>query len=283
VRPLATRHGITIDVTERQPALHVQADRQRLLQVVLNLLSNAVKYNDEQGHVQIASDADEHRVRLTVTDTGPGIAAADLERVFMPFDRLGAEQSAIEGTGVGLALSRALTEAMSGHIGVESTPNRGSTFWVDLPRMPPPNLRHTPADPSSAQAHGRPLVVLCIEDNVASANLIEHVLHLRPNVMLHTAVQGTLGLDLARNHHPDLILLDVHLPDLDGAEVLTELRRDPTTRDIPVVVVSADATPSQRSRLREMGAAHYLTKPLHINELLEIVDRLARHHPRPTP
>jgi PAS domain S-box-containing protein len=256
----------------------VWADLQRLKQVVLNLLSNAIKYNREGGEVSVdCALVGAERLRLLIQDTGPGIAPDKLHRLFVPFDRLDAEQTRIEGTGLGLALSQRLIEAMNGTMGVDSTLDVGSTFWVELPlaeqvtqphrRIPPPALWE--ADPLARS-------ILYIEDNLSNLELIEQVLDTRPGLRLISALQGRLGLELARKHRPDVILLDVHLPDLSGAEVLAMLQADADLRSIPVIILSADATMGQIERLRRAGARAYLTKPLDVPEFLQTLDEVLR-------
>jgi CheY-like chemotaxis protein len=212
-------------------------------------------------------------LRIQVTDTGPGIAPDSFHLLFAPFERLGAEQTSVPGTGVGLALSRGLAEAMGGTLDVESTPGRGSTFWVEFPIVESPVKMFEEASQRTPRAdEGGPLTVLHIEDNLANVELVERVLAQRPGVTLIPAMQGRLGVDLARRHHPVLVLLDLNLVDLPGAEVLQLLRDDPLTADIPVAIVSADAMPRQVQRLLSSGAVAYLTKPIDIHRLLELVD-----------
>ena len=270
--PLAEeRHvEIALDLSLCPYNAHVEADRQRLLQVMLNLLSNGIKYNVTGGRVQVsASLRDGERTAIAVTDTGPGIAPEDIGRVFEPFDRLGAELTGIEGTGVGLTLSKYLVERMGGSIDLQSQVEVGCTFTVDLPSaVAPASLEDdgdTVVDPSGYKGTIR---ILHIEDNLANLELVEQVLTRRQPVELLAAMYGCLGLDLARSHRPDLILLDLHLPDMSGVDVLDELRRDPVTRDTPVVIVSADATATQIRRLHGKGATAYLTKPIDIHELI---------------
>ncbi len=254
---------------------HVQADRQRLKQVLLNLLSNAVKFNRKGGMVALSYEQTrEGRLRIKVTDTGPGISAARMAQLFIPFERLGAEQAEIEGTGLGLALSKGLVEAMGGTLGVESIVGQGSTFWLELPMVDRPAERvdmDVPA-PAELKASSSVSLVLYVEDNLSNVKLIQRLLAHRPGVRLVPAMQGRLGLDLAREHRPHLILLDLHLPDMPGEEVLLRLRAAPETRDIPVAVISADATPGQIRRLLANGACAYLTKPLDVKQLLEVLD-----------
>ena len=278
IRPLAAARSLMLSAEEAHgEAEHVLADRQRLKQVLLNLVSNAVKYNHEGGTVRVACEmATGDRVRISVSDTGAGIPPEQVERLFMPFERLGADRTATEGTGLGLALSKGLAEAMGGEIGVLSTVGRGSIFWVDLSKAAPIAdgvPEELDVGPTQAEPDGS-MTVLYIEDNLPNFRLVERVLARRPSVMLLSAMQGSLGLDLARDHRPDLILLDLHLPDIPGQEVLERLRSEPTTSDIPVVVVSADATAGQVERLMASGARAYLTKPIDVRQLLRILDEL---------
>ncbi|MGH7476718.1 MAG: PAS domain S-box protein [Longimicrobiales bacterium] len=291
IRPLAVARDCTIHPPAGLDAeIFVWADRQRLTQVLLNLLSNAIKYNGERGSVFVEctpaaegpgrAAAARPRLRIAVRDTGPGIPASLRERLFTPFDRLGAEQSEVEGTGLGLALSRRLVEAMGGELEVDSAPGSGSTFWLELPLADSPSQRlqarplpHHAAASTPAAAE-RTASILYIEDNLANLSLIESLLSGRPGIALVPALQGRLGLELARQHRPDLILLDLHLPDVGGETVLAELRTDARTRAIPVIVISADATRGTPDRLMAAGASAYLTKPLDLDEFLAAVDHI---------
>ena len=277
VRPLAAQHGIELGAEVANEDCHVLADRQRLQQVLLNLLSNAVKYNRARGAVTVScEERGSDRLRILVTDTGQGISPGKLERLFIPFDRLGAEGTGIEGTGLGLALSKHLVEVMGGVLDVTSQVGIGSTFAVELPRTAAPVDVRKPVEASPTlptAARQARVTVLYIEDNLSNLRLIEQVLSRRPNATLLSAMQGRLGLDLAREHRPDLILLDLHLPDLSGEDVLRQLLAEPRTRDIPVVVLSADATPGQVERLLAVGAQAYLTKPLDVPKFLALVDQ----------
>jgi len=279
IRPLAAKRNIHLHSdAESVGDLYVRADRNRLHQVLLNLLSNAVKYNRHGGRVSVSyEEAAGPRARITVTDTGPGIAPDKMNRLFSPFDRLDAEQLGIEGTGLGLALSKRLIELMQGTIGADSVVDQGSTFWVELPRAESPSERWTrPVEgpPPAAAVSSRPVTVLYIEDNLSNLRLIERILALRPEVTLLSAMQGGLGLDLAREHRPDVILLDLNLPDMPGGEVLHRLLADPRTQKIPVVVISADATAGQIRRLQAAGARTYMTKPLDVKAFLTLLDEI---------
>jgi signal transduction histidine kinase/ActR/RegA family two-component response regulator len=280
VRPLAADRGVhMLGADTTGCAVHVFADRQRLKQILLNLLGNGIKYNREGGTVSISCARPEPgTMRIQVTDTGPGIPQEQFGLLFTPFERLGAEQTTVEGTGIGLALSHRLAEVMGGALGVESTVGRGSTFWVDLPIVEGPVERIERLDSlggttviGSVTAE-RPSV-LHIEDNLSNIKLIERVLAQRPGINLIPAMQGRLGLELARQHRPILILLDLNLADVSGEEVLAAIRDDPVTAQIPVAIVSADAMPRQVQRLLSIGATAYLTKPIDVRQLLELVDR----------
>ncbi|MBV9471059.1 MAG: PAS domain S-box protein, partial [Abitibacteriaceae bacterium] len=280
LEPLAGRRQISLDTQQGMSCNRsVLVDRQRCHQVLLNLLSNAIKYNREGGQVMVACEEDNnHHLKVTVSDTGEGIHAEDLERVFQPFERLAAEATNIEGSGLGLALSKNFVEAMKGTIGVESVVGQGSTFWVALPLAQDQMVHHEQSggrDLAIAAADasaGNVGTVLYIEDNLANLLVVESILSYQPGIRLITAMQGGLGLELAREHHPTLILLDLHLPDTTGDEVLRRLKAEAGLRDIPVVVLSADATPGQIEDLKAAGARHYLTKPLDVQRFLEVIN-----------
>ncbi|HEU4628593.1 MAG TPA: MHYT domain-containing protein [Gemmatimonadaceae bacterium] len=281
LRPLAAKREVTLRAHGAQGcASHVMADRQRLKQVLLNLLSNAIKYNVEGGSVVVTcTDVPVGRLRVTVQDTGPGIPADRMDRLFMPFERLGAEQTGVEGTGLGLALSRRLAEAMGGSLGAESTVGGGSTFWIELPLAESQVERwerlqgEIPA-PAEARPADRTVKILYVEDNLANLALVQRILARRPELELIPAMQGELAVELARLHQPDLVLLDLHLPDISGEEVLRRLRQGPDTRALPVIVVSADATSEQPGRLLASGAQGYLTKPLDVRRFVSVVDEM---------
>jgi signal transduction histidine kinase/ActR/RegA family two-component response regulator len=284
MRPMAAKRGIQL-LFDRTGACdcYAFADRQRSKQVLLNLLANAVKYNRPNGSVAVSCEQPaDGPVTISVTDTGPGIPAERIPLLFTAFERLGAEHSGIEGTGIGLALSQRLAEAMGGRISVDSTLGTGSTFSVDLPRAEGPVERyermHRPTDSREATPPGRLApVVLHIEDNLANLKLIERILDDR-DVEIVPAMQGRLGLELAREHHPALVLLDLHLADMDGEQVLHRLRDDPATEHIPVVIVSADATQGTVQRLLTAGATAFITKPIDIHQLHTVLDEALAQH-----
>ncbi|MDQ6885082.1 MAG: ATP-binding protein [Candidatus Dormibacteraeota bacterium] len=280
MRPLATTHqvGFEMDLTPGA-GVYVFADRQRLRQVTINLLANAIKYNRPQGKVAVRVEgAADESARLVIEDTGPGISAIDMDKLFVQFERLDAPSRGIEGTGLGLTLSRSLTEAMGGRLRASSIVGQGSSFCIELPSCEPSAVEEG-ADAEHAtviQQYPTAACVLYIEDVATNVQLIEEVIARRPSIRLISASLGGTGLDLARDHRPDLILLDLHLPDHNGGEVLRRLREDSATQFIPVVVLTADATRRQLDALLKAGASQYLTKPLHVHRLLEALDeRLA--------
>jgi PAS domain S-box-containing protein len=277
-RPLAE----SMEVVIHDPELaggngYVFADNQRLKQVLINLIANAIKYNRRGGEVRVAVEsADSERVRISVSDTGPGLDKASVEKLFVPFERLDAAVSGIDGTGLGLAVSRSLIEAMGGTIAASSTPGVGSVFSVELDRSEAVAVEMPAGDDDPLLAvreyAGGERRLLYIEDTVANVQVIEGILERRPSVRLIPAMLGRLGLDLARENHPHLILLDLHLPDLSGEQVLAALRKDEATRDIPVAILSADAT-RDRAQFLAAGTQAYLTKPIDLRRLLEIFDQ----------
>lgn len=288
VRPLAAQRSISVVLDPPAAGVVVLADRQRLNQVLLNLLSNAVKYNREGGRVTVSFGAvDGGRLRITVTDTGAGMPPAKLKLLFQPFERLGAEQTGVEGTGLGLALSRGLAEAMGGTLGVTSVVDQGSIFWLELALTDAPAAPGEPirahAATEGAVAPSTTGVLLYIEDNVSNVRLMERVLERRPGIRLVHAARGEDGLRLAREERPDLIFMDLHLPDMSGEDVLRRLRENPALRLIPVAVLSADATPEQSRNMKASGAIAYLTKPLEISQIMQLLDeRLAAVAPQAT-
>jgi signal transduction histidine kinase/FixJ family two-component response regulator len=283
-RPLSTARGVHLDPVPPAGGQHVHADHQRARQVLLNLLSNAIKYNHPGGKVTITtSEQPGEQLRISVTDTGRGITEQDISRLFTPFERLDAAQAGIEGTGLGLALSRQLVQAMGGTMGVTSTLGQGSVFWVEMATTEPAAVSHkaiTRDALTTRRDYTTAKTVLYVEDMVENIRLVEQILKQRPSITLIPAMLAGVALDLARQHHPDLVLLDLHLPDMPGEQVLARLRADPTTSDIPVVVLSADATQHHIDQLTAAGASAYLTKPISVRALLHTIDQqLGEPHP----
>ncbi|MCB1909129.1 MAG: response regulator [Rhodocyclaceae bacterium] len=275
---IAEKRGISLTVPEHC-TFAATADRVRLKQALLNLISNAIKYNRANGAVDVeVSEVAGGRLRITVTDTGPGIAESKRPLLFQPFNRLGAENSGIEGTGIGLSIVRTLITMMDGAVGMDGEAGAGCSFWIELRRAPDA----TPGDACAgahalaraAVAGGAKHTVLYIEDNPTNLRLVTQILAKREHVHLLTAHEPLLGLELAATHVPELILLDIHMPCLDGYQVLERLRADPALAHIPVVAVTASAMPEDVERGRIAGFDEYLTKPVDIARLLALVDEL---------
>ena len=282
VARIAQARQVTCTV-ELTPACHrpVLADEQRLRQVLLNLLSNAIKYNREGGQVSLTYELiGSDRICLKVTDSGQGISEEGIARLFVPFERLGEELGEIEGTGLGLVVARRLIEAMDGSLGVESELGQGSTFWVELPLaveavMTALTDQGVVRGPQSDQDQTLPASLLYIEDNASNVQVVAMVIaRLRPHWRFLSARDGQSGLQQARELLPQIIVLDLQLPGLNGDEVLVELRADPLTSHVPVLLLSADATTHSRERLLALGANDYLAKPFNISQLLEKIDSL---------
>ncbi len=266
--PLASERSISISVDEECQGW-VMADIQRLRQVILNLASNAIKYNREGGTVRIrATSVSEQTARISVIDTGNGIPADKFGSVFAPFERLGAEKSNVEGSGIGLSLCKKLIEAMEGELSFDSRVGDGSTFWVDLAVADPPLSSAVSNDTSPSpivldEGDGKfQGTVLYVEDNPANIAVLKRFLDRVSGVDLITAGHGSKGIKIAKDYRPDLIFLDLHLPDISGEEVLVALKKDRDTQDIPVIMISADASDISIRRCIDRGAKAYLTKPL---------------------
>jgi signal transduction histidine kinase/DNA-binding response OmpR family regulator len=279
IRPLAMSRGVQLDpLPSGAAADYTYADGERLRQVLLNLLSNAIKYNHPAGNVTISVERQGHeRLRINVTDTGRGIADGNLVRLFQPFERLDSAQAGIEGTGLGLALSRDLIEAMGGSIGVTSTEGSGSTFWIELARTEPVAVSQLAIGPSTITAsrgYDSPKTVLYVEDMVENLKLVDQILRQRPSLTVIPAMLAGVALDLARQHHPDMILLDLRMPDMAGEEFLAVLKADAALAGIPVVILTADTSAATAGLITSLGAAAFLAKPIGVRELLETVDRV---------
>jgi PAS domain S-box-containing protein len=278
--PLNATRDITVAIDHASVSGWVAADRQRLKQVLLNLLSNAIKFNVYGGRVDVRGERrDGDRFAIAVTDTGAGIDAGDMPRLFSPFERLRAREEDVEGSGLGLALSKGLMEAMEGTLTAASEPGAGSTFTLELPACPAgrdkplvPREAPLPRIAPEGDRDGEMRTVLYVEDNRSNRELMEQIFATCDDLALLTAEYGALGVEFAAEHRPDLILLDVNLPDIDGRAVLERLRSHPGTRSIPVIAVSADATQGQIDVMLAHGALDYLTKPIDIARLMRAID-----------
>jgi len=276
IEPLAAARGIRV-LFPQQVGVVLLADRTRLKQVLLNLLSNAIKYNRDAGAVVLGcQQITPGRMRISVQDTGMGLRPDQIESLFQPFNRLGQEAGAQEGTGIGLVVTRRLVELMNGTIEVTSSPGVGSVFTIELgttaPLAPHAGAGEERAAAPAAQGDGAPHLLLYVEDNPANLKLVEEIVRFRPDLRLLAAGDGPLGLSLARAHRPDLILMDLNLPGMSGLEVLAQLQREPATKDIPVIALTANAMPRDIERGMAAGFFRYLTKPIDIDKFNEAID-----------
>ena len=280
VQQLAEQYSVQVlPLTNRSTAWsHLQCDRIRTQQVLLNLLSNAIKYNRSGGTVEISIEPiDDDFARFTVTDTGRGIQVEKQDLLFEPFNRLGAESSGIEGTGIGLALSKALIELMDGRIGYQSTPGKGSSFWIDLPRDKTDDDRNTPhADEDLEAKHPVPQrtdrTILYVEYNPMNLHLMQRIVGSLQSTKLIPATTGEEGERLALHHRPDLILLDINLPGIGGLEVIRRLKANKSTASIPMLAISAAAMPGDVERGLHAGFKRYLTKPFQVREVVQAIE-----------
>ncbi|MGL4604960.1 MAG: ATP-binding protein, partial [Iodobacter sp.] len=255
----------------------VNADRIRVKQVLINLLSNAIKYNKPNGSVRVScEECSPGRIRVCVTDTGEGLAPDKIAQLFQPFNRLGQECKTEEGTGIGLVMTKRLIELMEGSIGFESHVGAGSVFWIEMNLTP-----HPSTEPSAdfvdttqvrIQSENSLYTLLYVEDNPANLMLIEDLLSRRPNINLLTARDGHSGIATARSQQPELILMDINLPGINGLEALNILAQDPLTAHIPVIALSANAIPRDIEKGLQAGFFRYLTKPIKVNEFMTALD-----------
>jgi len=292
IEPQGLKRGIKMTFPDSGSPYFVDADRTRLKQVLINLLSNAIKYNQPNGTVVVdcalipAEGRKTERIRISVRDSGAGLAPDMLTQLFQPFNRLGQERSTEEGTGIGLVMSKRLVELMGGVIGVDSTVGFGSVFWFELNSATEPHLGLDITQPEAAAqaqvsngAHVRTL--LYVEDNPANLKLVEQLIARRPDMRLLSARDGLLGIELARVNQPEVILMDINLPGISGIEALRILRVDPVTAHIPVVALSANAMPRDVEKGLQAGFFRYMTKPIKISEFMETLEAALEFAARP--
>ena len=278
IEPQAQKRAITVTFPAAGVPYVVSADRTRVKQVLINLLSNAVKYNRDGGAVAVSCTVSSpDRIRLSVRDEGEGLDPEQLAQLFQPFNRLGQEASAEEGTGIGLVVSKRLVELMGGRIGAESVVGKGSVFWFDLHHAVERRAIEGPAEPAAvagaqALAAGQRHTLLYIEDNPANMMLVEDLIARRPEIGLLGAVDGLRGIEIARASRPDVILMDINLPGISGINAMRILAQDPATAHIPVIALSANANPRDIEKGLEAGFFRYLTKPIKVNEFMGTLD-----------
>ncbi|MDO8281185.1 MAG: PAS domain S-box protein [Thermodesulfovibrionia bacterium] len=279
IEPQAQKNGIRMSFPAFEIPYFVHADRTRVKQVLINLLSNAIKYNRAKGAVEVTcAPGAAQRIRISVRDTGEGLSPQKLEQLFQPFNRLGQEANAEEGTGIGLVVSKRLVELMGGEIGVESTVGKGSVFWVELNAAVEPQLMAGEAEPRTSgearEQHGAAMrTLLYVEDNRANMQLVEQLVARRSDLRLLGAGDGRQGIALARIHQPEVILMDINLPGMSGIEALKSLREYPTTAHIPVIAISANAMPHDISKGLDAGFFSYLTKPINVIDFMNTLDK----------
>ena len=282
IEPQAQQRGIQIDFLPFDHTWFANADRTRVKQVLINLLSNAIKYNRKLGTVKVACTTGmPDRLRISIKDSGEGLSAEKMAQLFQPFNRLGQETGGEEGTGIGLVVTKRLVELMGGTIGVESTVGVGSEFWIELVVDVAPQLAASSTMPAELepQANGNPALrtLLYVEDNPANLMLVEQIIESHTHVRMLSARDGNLGVQLARAHLPDVILMDINLPGINGIEALKVLRADPTTAHIPVIALSANAMPGDVAKGLAIGFFRYLTNPIKIDEFMKALDSALEH------
>ena len=279
IEPQAQKSRIQLLFPTFESPCFVKADRTRVKQVLVNLLSNAIKYNRVGGTVEVSYRIESpHRVRVSFRDTGAGLSAEMLAQLFQPFNRLGQEGGAEEGTGIGLVVSKRLVELMGGQIGAESIVGVGSVFWVELNSTAALELPGDAVDsksmPMLEAVPGAPVhTLLCVEDNPANLMLVERLVARRPDIRLLTARDGNRGIEVARAARPDVILMDINLPGISGLMALRILAEDPVTASIPVIALSANAMPRDVEKGLQAGFFRYLTKPIKVDEFMETLDK----------
>ena len=279
VEQQAQQRGIGMVFARLESPRYVKADRTRLKQVLINLLFNAIKYNQRGGHVTVACTlSPPDSVRISVRDTGPGLASEQLAQLFQPFNRLGQESGAEEGTGIGLVVTQRLVHLMGGEIGADSTPGVGSVFWVEMALTEAPQQAELDAlpigPPHPEAAPGTPQhTVLYVEDNPANLELVELIVARRPDLRLLGAADASVGIEFARVYQPEVILMDINLPGISGVEAMKILRADPSTAHIPIIALSANAVPRDIARAMAAGFFNYITKPIQVNQFLEALDQ----------
>jgi CheY-like chemotaxis protein/anti-sigma regulatory factor (Ser/Thr protein kinase) len=248
-------------------------------QVVANLLTNAIKYNHTGGSVTISCESpNTYTLRINVEDTGLGISENDFDTLFEPFNRLGRESLNIEGTGVGLTITKALVEYMGGSIGIESKEGKGSKFFVTFNKAKAPVSEVTETKELPDEKHLEPMrerkTLLYVEDDNANLTLVKNILRRRPNIKLLTALDAESGIELVLEQHPDLILMDINLPQMDGYEALKKLKSNDATKRIPAIAISADAMSHSIKKGKTAGFLEYITKPLNVNNFLDVIDNI---------
>jgi signal transduction histidine kinase/AmiR/NasT family two-component response regulator len=278
IEPQAHKRSIDMQFPHFESPYFVKADRTRVKQVLINLLFNAIKYNKPGGAVAVeCALCPPDSIRISVRDTGDGLTAEQLSQLFQPFNRLGKETGAEEGTGIGLVVTKRLVELMGGSIGVDSDVGVGSVFWFELnraaaPQLAIPHAAHTQPAPRLPADSALPRTVLYVEDNPANLELVEQLIARRPDLRLLSASDAELGIEFARIYQPEVILMDINLPGISGITALKILRADPSTAHMPIIALSANAVPRDVKSALDAGFFNYLTKPIKIDQFMDALD-----------
>ena len=281
IKPSADRKGITFVHPELEDSnLFIYGDFVRVKQVLTNILSNAIKFNKEHGQVELKVVSDQNNVQFVICDTGNGIPEDQQIKIFEPFHRMEIHHHKIEGTGIGLSITKRLVESMKGEISLDSRLNEGSSFAINFLKCNFPEkqgvpVKHDdkfPVTPSSSKKYS----VLYIEDDSANTELVSKIMSLNPNISFLSASMAQQGIDLAVEHKPDLILMDIQMPEMDGITALKILQNMEETKFIPVIAVSANAMESDIQKTLEKGFNSYITKPIHIASFLEKIESVLK-------
>jgi PAS domain S-box-containing protein len=278
VGPQALSRNVEVAFPQAVSPHYVLADRTRVKQVLINLLSNAIKYNKSGGSVSVEYTVTATgRIRISVKDTGDGLTPEQLTHLFEPFNRMGREASGEEGTGIGLVVCKRLMESMNGLIGADSTSGQGSIFWIEIgltskPRVAISEVAIAPTLTAPAAPEPQLRTVLYIEDNPANLMLVEDLISRRPDILLRSAMDAIRGIEIARSVRPDLILMDINLPGISGTSAMKILAKDPLTRSIPIIALSANAMPRDIAKGLDAGFFRYLTKPIVVSEFMAALD-----------
>jgi len=285
VAPQLKERNITLEQDTDHSGHTIKADPTRIKQVLINLISNAIKYNKTNGQIFIKCQPKRDYMRISITDTGIGISADKIEQLFTAVNRLGAESSSTEGTGIGLVITKKIIELMNGQIGVNSQAGKGSTFWIDIPlalsKSPESQANKTEKPNTKQTAHltGEVATVLYAEDNAANMSLVKQILKPYASIKLLCANEAVTGIKLVNEHQPDLILMDINLPGMDGFQALEQLRNEETTAHIPIIAVSANAMNIDIDRALAAGFNNYITKPLDIDKFINTIKQTLQPEP----
>ncbi len=282
IEPQAQENNIHLIFPTFATPSFVRADRTRIKQVLLNLLSNAIKYNSDPGEIEVSyRELGSGNVRVSIMDTGIGLSADQLEQLFVPFNRLGQDEGSEQGTGIGLVVAKRLVELMGGAIGVDSTVGEGSVFWFELPSSAAPELSAIDDEPEQTAAtkpyEHHPYTLLYVEDNPANLRLVEQIAARHTEIKMLSAEDGVQGVELARQVLPEVILMDVNLPGMSGTEAMHILHEDPLTAHIPVIAISANAMPHDIERGMKAGFFRYITKPIKVDELMDVLNQALKY------